>query len=257
LTDATNAAGQTLGTATLTDTLPDGWEFVDIVSGSKYLIFEGTGQSNGTVLATDTTPDTVAGLDTSFNGRTATFTFSSLDQPYVILVKARPISNTAAGYFDSNETTTVRNNVTLNTENWTAGVSSYQDVTITSQILGKTTVQPTAGELRWTVDYKPYDLAQLGEKLEDQLPVGIDLRTDSNGALLLDGNITANEMTLNADGSYTVGSPVTLELGTNVSYDKGTFCLILIYYHNCLSRCSCSRNRPQHDGKLHVKSQKN
>jgi ribosomal protein L2 len=232
LTDATNAAGQTLGTATLTDTLPDGWEFVDIVSGSKYLIFEGTGQSNGTVLATDTTPDTVAGLDTSFNGRTATFTFSSLDQPYVILVKARPISNTAAGYFDSNETTTVRNNVTLNTENWTAGVSSYQDVTITSQILGKTTVQPTAGELRWTVDYKPYDLAQLGEKLEDQLPVGIDLRTDSNGALLLDGNITANEMTLNADGSYTVGSPVTLELGTNVSYDNATRVLSFIIPDN-------------------------
>lgn len=232
LTDATNAAGQTLGSATLTDTLPDGWEFVDIVSGSKYLIFEGTGQSNGTVLATDTTPDTVAGLGASFNGRTATFTFSSLDQPYVILVKARPISDTAAGYFDSNETTTVRNNVTLNTENWTAGVSSYQDVTITSQILGKTTVQPTAGELRWTVDYKPYDLAQLGEKLEDQLPVGIDLRTDSNGALLLDGNITANEMTLNADGSYTVGSPVTLELGTNVSYDNATRALSFIIPDN-------------------------
>lgn len=232
LTDATNAAGQTLGTATLTDTLPDGWEFVDIVTGSKYLIFEGTGQSNGTVLATDTTPDLVAGLDSSFNGRTATFTFSSMDQPYVILVKARPISDTAAGYFDSNETTTVRNNVTLNTENWTAGVSSYRDVTITSQILGKTTVQPTAGELRWTVDYKPYDLAQLGEKLEDQLPVGIDLRTDSSGALLLDGNITANEMTLNADGSYTVGSPVTLKLGTNVSYDNATRVLSFIISDN-------------------------
>jgi hypothetical protein len=190
------------------------------------------GQSNGTVLATDTTPDTVAGLDASFNGRTATFTFSSLDQPYVILVKARPTSDTAAGYFDSNETTTVRNNVTLNTENWTTGVSSYQDVTITSQILGKTTVQPTAGELRWTVDYKPYDLAQLGEKLEDQLPVGIDLRTDSSGALLLDGNITANEMTLNADGSYTVGSPVTLELGTNVSYDNATRVLSFIIPDN-------------------------
>lgn len=220
LTDATNAMGQTLGTATLTDTLPEGWEFVDIVSGSKYLIFEGTDQSNGTVQAADTIPDTVVGLVASFNGRTATFTFSSLVRPYVILVKARPTSDTAAGYFDSNESTTVRNNVTLNTENWTTGVSSYRDVTIVSQILEKTTSQPTAGELRWTVDYKPYDLAQLGEKLEDQLPVGIDLRTDSSGALLLAGNITANEMTLNSDGSYTIGSPVTLELGTNVSYDN-------------------------------------
>lgn len=232
LTDTTNAVGQTLGTATLTDTLSEGWEFVDIVSGSKYLIFEGTGQSNGTVQAVDTTPDTVVGLDASFNGRTATFTFSSLDQPYVILVKARPTSDTAAGYFDSNESTTVRNNVTLNTENWATGVSSFRDVTITSQILGKTTVQPTTGELRWIVDYKPYDLAQLGEKLEDQLPVGIDLRTDSSGTLLLDGNISANEMTLNADGSYTVGSLVTLELETNVSYDNATRVLSFIIPDN-------------------------
>ena len=222
LTGAINADGKTLGTAILTDTLPEGWEFVDIVSGSKYLIFEGTGQSNGNILAKDTTPDTVEGLNASFNGGTATFTFSSLNQPYVILVKAKPTNDTVAGYFDSNKTTTERNNVTLKTENWDTGVSSYRDVTITSQILDKTTVQPTTGELRWSIDYKPYDLALLGQKLEDQLPVGIDLRTDSSGTLLLDGNITANEMTLNADGSYTVGNPVTLELGSNVSYDNAT-----------------------------------
>ncbi|MBZ4665146.1 SpaA isopeptide-forming pilin-related protein [Mahella sp.] len=222
LTNATNAVGQALGTATLTDTLPNGWEFADIVSGSKYLIFEGTGQSNGTVLATDTTPDTVTDLTTGFIGGTATFTFTSLNKPYVILVKARPTSETAAQYFSVNQTKTERNNVTLNTENWTTGVSSYQDVTIVSQILAKDTTQPKAGELRWTVDYKPYDLAHTGARIEDTLPLGIDLRTDSSGALLLAGNITANEMTLNANGSYTVGNPITLELGTNVSYDNAT-----------------------------------
>ncbi|HWR40587.1 MAG TPA: DUF5979 domain-containing protein [Patescibacteria group bacterium] len=232
LTNTTNAAGQTLGTATLTDTLPNGWEFVDIVSGSKYLIFEGTGQSNGTVVAADTTPDTVAGLDASFNERTATFTFTSLDKPYVILVKAKPTSETAAQYFSTNQTETERNNITLKTDNWNTGVSSYQDVTITSQILEKTTAQPKAGELRWTVDYKPYDLAQPGEKLADQLPAGIDLRMDASGSLVLAGNITANEMTLNADGSYTVGSPVTLELGTNVSYDNATRVLSFIILDN-------------------------
>ena len=232
LTNTTNAAGQTLGTATLTDTLPDGWEFVDIVSGSKYLIFEGTGQSNGTVVAADTTPDTVTGLDASFNGRTATFTFTSLDKPYVILVKARPTIETAAQYFSVNQTETERNNITLKTDNWNTGVSSYQDVTINSQILDKNTTQPKAGELRWTVDYKPYDLAQPGEKLEDQLPAGIDLRMDASGSLVLAGNITANEMTLNADGSYTIGSPVTLELGTNVSYDNTTRVLSFIIPDN-------------------------
>lgn len=232
LTDATNADGQTLGTATLTDTLPVGWEFVDIVSGSKYLIFEGTGQSNGNIQAADTPLDTVEGLNASFNGGTATFTFSSLKKPYVILVKAKPTSETVAGYFNSNETTTERNNVTLKTENWATGVSSYRDVTITSQILDKTTEKLSDGELRWIVDYKPYDLPLSGQRLEDQLPVGIDLRTDSSGNLLLDGNITANEMTLNSDGTYTVGSPVPLELGSNVIYDNETRVLSFIIPDN-------------------------
>lgn len=232
LTDKINAAGQTLGTVTLIDTLPEGWEFVDIVTGSKHLIFEGTGQSNGTVLATDTTPDTVTGLSTGFSGRTATFTFTSLDKPYVILVKARPTSETASQYFSANQTKTERNNVSLKTENWTTGVSSYQDVTIISKILEKNTTQPRAGELHWAVDYKPYDLAQPGEKLEDQLPTGIDLRMDANGSLVLAGNITANEMTLNPDGSYTIGSPVTLELGRNVSYDNATRVLSFIIPDN-------------------------
>lgn len=232
LTDAINAAGQTLGTAILTDTLPEGWEFVDILPESNYLIFEGTGQSNGTVLATDTIPVVVAGLTADFSGRTATFTFPSLDRPYVILVKARPTSDTAAKYFSLNQTITERNNATLKTVNWNTGVSSYQDVKITSNILDKNTSLLKAGELCWTVDYKPCALAQPSERLEDHLPAGIDLRMDSSGRLVLAGNISANEMTLNADGSYTAGSPVTLELGTNVSYDNQTRVLSFIIPDN-------------------------
>ncbi len=222
LTNTTNSEGQILGTATLTDILPDGWEFVDIDFGSKYLIFEGIGQSNGTILAKDTTPDTVANLDASFSGRTASFAFTTLDKPYVILVKARPTSETTALYFSANQVLTKRNNITLKTENWNTGVSSYQDITITSKMLDKNTIQSKAGELCWTVDYKPYAIANSSEKLEDQLPNGIDLRMDSSGRLVISGNIMANEMDLNADGSYTVGSPVTLELGKNVSYNNGT-----------------------------------
>lgn len=221
LTGAVNAAGQTLGKATLTDTLPEGWEFTEIVAGGKYLIFEGTAQTNGNIAATDTTPDTVAGLSADISGRTATFTFTTLNKPYVILVKARPLSETAASYFDSNQETPVRNNVTLVTENWDTGASSYQDVTIKSQILDKTNEQASAGELRWTLTYNPYNISQPGEKLEDKLPLGIDLRTDSNGALLLEGgNITAHEMTLNADGTCSQGAEVALVDGENISYDN-------------------------------------
>jgi pilin isopeptide linkage protein/uncharacterized repeat protein (TIGR01451 family) len=232
LTNAVNAAGQTLGTATLTDTLPDGWEFVEIIDGSSYLAFEGTGQSNGNVVASDTTPDTVSGLTADFSGRTATFTFASLDSPYVILVKARPTSETNAEYFAINQTVTERNDVTLKTENWNTGVSSFQNVGITSRILDKTTTRPTAGELLWTVEYKPYDLAQTGYKLEDQLPIGIDLRMDSSGQLILSGNILVNEMTLNANGSYTVGDSVVLVLGTNIIYNNTTRVLTFIIPDN-------------------------
>jgi len=232
LTNATNAAGLTLGAATLTDTLPAGWEFIDIVPGLKHLIFEGTG-SGSTVSATDTTPDTVLGLveDFSMDG-TATFTFTTLDKPYVILVKAKPTSETAAAYFDSNETTTVRNNVSLKTENWTTGVNHYQDVTIISQILEKSTTQPKAGELLWTVEYKPYDIGQTGEKLEDQIPLGIDLRTDASGNLIIPGNISVYELTLNADGSHTLGNSVDLVPGTNLSYNNATRVLSFIFPDN-------------------------
>jgi uncharacterized repeat protein (TIGR01451 family) len=228
LTNTINAEGQILGTATLTDILPEGWEFVDIESGSKYLIFEGIGQSNGTILAKDTTPDTVANLDVSFNGHMVSFEFTTLDKPYVILVKARPTSETAALYFSVNQSLTKRNNITLKTENWNTGVSSYQEVTITSKILDKNILKPKAGELLWTVDYTPYDIEHPDVKLEDQLPNGIDLRMDSSGKLVLAGNITANEMVLNSDGSYTVGSPVTLELGKNLSYNNATRVLTFI-----------------------------
>jgi len=232
LTNAVNAAGQTLGTATLTDTLPTGWEFVEIKAGSDYLVFEGTGQSNGNIVANDTTPDTIPGLTANLSGRTATFTFASLDSPYVILVKARPTDATNATYFSVNQTITERNDVTLKTENWNTGVSSFQNVGITSRILDKTTTQPRAGELLWTVEYKPYDLAQTGYKLEDQLPTGIDLRMDSSGQLILAGNITANEMTLNANGSYTVGDSVSLVLGVNVIYNNSTRVLNFILPDN-------------------------
>jgi ribosomal protein L2 len=229
LNNMTNADGQTLATATVTDTLPDGWEFLEIGSGSKYLIFEGVGKSDGTVQAKDTTPDAVTGLNASFSGGTATFTFNPLDKPYVILVKARPTSETVAKYFSANKTTTERNNLSLKATNWTTGVTSFQDVSINSRLLEKTLTTPKAGELRWTVDYKPYDLSQPGKKLEDTLPIGIDLRTDSSGVLILsDGNITANEMTLNADGSYTLGAEVTLKLGENLFYDNKTRVLSFI-----------------------------
>ncbi len=214
-----DADGTKMGTATLTDTLPKGWKFAKFDTGKDYLIFA-NGSTTPTTLDTsileakfiEGTEDTVA---------TATFTFEKLDKSYVILIKARPTNDTLAGYFDSNEKTTVTNNLSLKTENWEPGISTKQDVTINSEILNKTLSIPRAGELLWTVDYKPYDLDHQGARIEDTLPPGIDLRTDSQGKLLIDGNINIYEMTLKADGSYTQGeNPIELVLGKDISYDN-------------------------------------
>lgn len=223
LSNLTDASGQKLGAATVTDTLPAGWEFTEFDNGAKYLIFEGkTGGDTSSVEAKSTTPlGSVSGLGTDFStAGTAKFTFSDLDAPYVILVKAKPTDETAAGYFNANKTTTVANALSLQTERWTPGIKTSQNVSVVSQILDKTFDRTTDGELTWKVEYKPYDLDEHGEELKDTLPVGLDLRTDSSGALLINGNFTANELILHSDGTYTLGAAVPLEAGVNVNYDN-------------------------------------
>ncbi len=219
---AVNANGELMGDATLVDTLPAGWEFVPIADGIDFYIFDGKGESNGRVTAVDTTPDSVDGLTAAISGRTAEFTFTNLNKPYVILVKARPTDDTVASYFDSNESNTVRNTSKLTGEKWSTGVTSTQDVTINSRILDKTMAKPQDGELLWTLDYKPYNLGLSGQYLDDVLPLGLDIRTDASGRLVIEGNITAHELILNADGSYTKGAAIELEPGDTVKYDPET-----------------------------------
>lgn len=221
LTNTTNANGTVLGTVTVTDTLPTGWEFVEVVPGSDYLIFQGF-LSGGMVNASDTTPDTVAGLSAVVSGSTATFTFQTLNQPYVVLVKAKVTDEVAEQYFSTNQTISRTNTANLRTENWTPGINETQVVTINSNLLSKTTLRPTAGELQWTVNYQPYNTTQPVDRIEDTLPVGIDLRMNSSGTLVIAGNITMHEMSLNSDGSYTLGSEVPLVLGTNINYNNST-----------------------------------
>ncbi len=65
--DLTGLDESKMGAAHVTDTLPAGWEFVDIVPGSKYLIFEGT-KSGSSVSATGGPLTSVLGLTTSSVG---------------------------------------------------------------------------------------------------------------------------------------------------------------------------------------------
>lgn len=229
LTGMTDAQGRALGAATVTDALPQGWEFVDIVPGKSYLLFEGAGNADGTVTAAGEPLASLAGFSPAFSGGEATFTFETLDQPYVILVKARPAPGMWDDYFSKNKVTTVRNELSLRALHWTPGETVYQDVTIKSEILKKSLTEPNrdglgAGELRWTVEYRPYDLLLGATAIVDKLPQGIELRTDSTGRLLIEGHISAHEMNLNPDGSYEPGEAVALVEGGNmlyISHDEG------------------------------------
>ena len=221
--DIKNGAGELLGKVTVTDSLPAGWEFAKFAGGEDFLIFEGVKNGNS-VNANDTTPNTVTGLTSNFSGGTATFTFDQLAKSYVILFKAKPNAATIQDYFGTNHSgKTATNTVGLKAEKWEPGVSTTRNVSIVSTILSKMDEKLKDGEVKWTVEYRSYNLAYSDpRRIEDTLPVGLDLRTDSAGKLLLDGNVTVNEMILQANGTYTVGNPVALVLGGNISYDNAS-----------------------------------
>lgn len=225
---ASNEGNDALGTATVTDTLPAGWEFVDVDASHPYLVFEGAAGTGSSVNATDAVPDSVTGLTADFStAGQAVFTFAPLDKPYVILVKAKPTDATLAGYFDSNKTSTISNDLNLQAANWTPGASRSQQVSIKSEILKKTYVGPASGTLNWSIVYNPNELGTTGETIVDTLPLGLDLRTDAMGKLLLDDGhgvsyIAAKELTLQPDGSLADGPDVPLTLGVNLSYNNAT-----------------------------------
>ena len=220
----TNANGKPLGAVTLTDTLPDGWELSEITPGNDYLIFEGTAKSGSesSVTAKDTTPVTVEGLTHTKTENSISLTFETLDKPYVVLIKAKPNAETLEKYFGKNSNNTVTNTVKMTSENWDTGIESKRNVTVKSSLLSKEAALVEAGTVNWTVDYKPYELENTFSKIEDTLPTGLDLRTDANGNLLLDGNIKITELKLNADGSYTEGDVFTPVIGKDISYDNET-----------------------------------
>ena len=246
---ATNLS-EGFGDVIVTDTLPAGWEFATFSGGQDYLIYEATGAlstgssypSTGSLTATGAALGSVSGLTAVFNQtgapQTATFTFENLNKPYVILVKARPTGDTFDGYLKGINTRDETNTLSLSSANWMPGKSVTQKVTVNSTVLNKTLdlSKQNQGILIWTVNYTPFG-REIGTGLEDTLPQGIDLRTDSSGKLIWedeDGNrnITVHKLTLKDDGSgaYTKATELTLdEVKSVIGYDSNLRKLTLIF----------------------------
>ncbi len=226
------------GDVTVTDTLPAGWAFSPFSGGATFLIYDANSAAVATVPALD--PTTIAGFTYSVGTSTATFTFTNLDQPYVILVKAKPTDETFDGYLVGADSHAETNTVNLRSANWGTGVSDSQNVRVDTEIIDKSidASQQFSGILTWLLDYTPLN-RPIADGFQDTLPEGIDLRLDSSGNLIWeqDGNrnITVFELVPNAngDGGYTVGSELLLEtIQANFSYNNETRTLTFIFPDN-------------------------
>ena len=234
--DVTQVDGETVGDFTILDELPENWAFKKIDGDKDYLLYTATatgsgGKVNATGLVTDDSGIIDAGAfsvtaPSGSDGGRMSWTFTSLTQPYMLLVKAGPITDNEnqviKGYFDNNTDTNLTNKVTMSTAS-TSNVNATTTVKIESDILQKrmdTSKANSDAYLTWEVEYNPYDLEGNGAtRLEDILPEGIDLRTDATGDLIYTGNIILREMTMGIDGQLTVGAAVT-PVEDYVTYDR-------------------------------------
>ncbi len=205
--DVTTVDGEQLGDVTVKDILPKGWEFQNIIADKKFLIYEGV-SANGKVTAkTLVEPDYITS-DFTKAGEAA-FTFSSLQKPYVILLKAGPNEQTAKGYFDKNQKISLENAASLTAEHMTAEKHVKQSIQIKSTTISKTKQRPDNGILQWKITYNPYMQKYGNALIQDTLSEGIELRMKSDGALDMDEqNIAIQELDMEADGTLKAGKPL-------------------------------------------------
>ena len=227
------AGGHLLKDFKISDVLPEGWEFVDILGDSKYLVFGGTGHE-GSVTPTSYIENTSDLLTASITaaaesqGQKINFAFKKMDGPYAIYVKARPTDAALANYFVTNDTASPENTATItcSRSDWKPEVK--KSVKVVSKLLSKSREHTEDGVLKWTVDYCPYDIAHdlASTNVTDTLPEGIELRLKKDGTLAVtDGekdNITIHKLVLKPDGTYELGSAITPAAGENVFYNPST-----------------------------------
>ncbi|WP_099204701.1 prealbumin-like fold domain-containing protein [Scatolibacter rhodanostii] len=220
------------GKVTVTDLLPQGWELAEIESGKDFLIYEGETKAVGSKVVKAKLPLTEATGVVGFAKSTydaasrqkLEFVFADglgKDETYVILIKAKPTEATLKTYFSDNQNIpTIKNDLTLQAEDWPDDrkLTADQNVQISRTILDKKMEAPYGGyagvdgAVKWTVEYKPYNLDIKGKVITDKLPEGLDMRTDSKGNLIFEDNISVQELELKADGSYVeVGEPLDIE----------------------------------------------
>ncbi|MEO2207993.1 SpaA isopeptide-forming pilin-related protein [Paenibacillus pabuli] len=197
---AKDGGNRVISNIKLVDTLPEGWEFVPFSDGEDFELWKGfSDNGSGTEYGarndarTRIEPGTSAHVVSfSHQGNEGTFTFSKLESPYVILVKARPSNAALQKYLDEYTTSGIDKQVLYNKADlhmtW-GGVekvlTEQRKVIVPVQTLGKSVTKPVPGVLEWTVNYTPpFNMTQ-GVYLQDTIGAGMDLRYEENGELVL------------------------------------------------------------------------
>ncbi|RED33416.1 carboxypeptidase regulatory-like domain-containing protein [Paenibacillus sp. VMFN-D1] len=184
----------------LVDTLPAGWEFVPFSEEKDFELWKGysdngsgTGygvRNNAVSIIEPNDPAHVVSFSQS--GNVGTFTFSKLESPYVILVKARPSNAALEKYLEEYTANGTSKQVLYNKADlhmtW-GGVekvlTEQRKVIVPIQTLGKSVTKPVPGVLEWTVNYTPPFNMEQGVYLQDTLGAGMNLRYEENGKLVL------------------------------------------------------------------------
>lgn len=205
---------------TLVDTLPDGWEFVEYAPGKDYELYKGySDNSSGANYGQSCRADNVIPqgdlahvVSFSKNNNVGTFTFTKLESPYVILVKARP-TNEALKNYDPG-LNTVENTATFSMKfgDTLKSATEKHKIIVPLMSLSKTASKPVSGVQEWTVNYTPPFNMKSGVYLQDTLGVGLKLRKDIDDELsLLPSDLAVYRGLLNPNGTLTrVGAPLDL-----------------------------------------------
>lgn len=201
----------------LVDTLPDGWEFVPFENGKDYELYKGYSNNDGGTnygarnnavsIIEPNDPAHVVNFDHS--GNEGVFTFSKLQSPYVILVKARPSNEALAQYIEDYTTNGIDKQVMYNKADlhmtWGGEekvVTEQRKIIVPIQTLNKSVTKPVPGVLEWTVNYTPPFNMQQGAYLQDTLGAGMNLRYELDGKLvLLAPSMAVYPATLTASGA--------------------------------------------------------
>ena len=170
-----NGIGTETGNIVVEDKLPTGWEFAPIRGTDKFLIYAGesytdAGNADATVRAAGT-PVTPSNLVHNITTDEAKFTFSNIDRPYVILLKAR--LQDPHKYINKEEM--MNNTASLSMKGEL--LKSEQKVKIDRKFLTKEydDTKVSEGYITWKIEYKPYPFITSPSAviLEDILGTGI------------------------------------------------------------------------------------